>query len=155
MGSEVARSAFIDAFVAYSRIDGLDKIIEQIVTYPKDEKKERIESFLAQFQAAKWYIEEAERRKDKYLLLRNTTNLLLFGIRMILAYNEMLYSYHKFLMDDLGNAPYKPDNIVKLAEQLLANPSKECAIVFFDCVMAFMDWHEAPEGWCSRFMILF
>lgn len=151
-GSEVARSAFICAFVAYSRIDGLDRLLKDIVEYPENEQTEKVRSFVAQLRAAMWYIGEAEKWQDAYLLLRNTTNLLLFGARMILAYNKKLYAFHKYLMDDFKNAEHKPENGVVLAEQLLSNPSKKSAEAFFDCIMTFTDWPEPPEGWQSRFI---
>ncbi len=152
-GSEVARSAFLEAIVAYSHIDGIDDIIAEITKYPQDEKIEKLASFYAQFEAARWYIGEAFRREDTYLLLRNITNLLLFGIRMILAHNEMLYCYHKFLMTDLKNAPRKPKNVIKMTEKLLAEPTKENAEEFYNCIMSFTDWPKPSEGWCSRFTV--
>ena len=71
---------------------------------------------------------------------------------MILAHNDMLYSYHKYLMEDLERAPDKPAAVVGLARRLIESPSKETAHLFYDCIMGFTKWPEAKEGWAARFI---
>ena len=39
---------------------------EEDLETEKEERKEKIESFVAQFRAAKWYVEEADRRNDRF-----------------------------------------------------------------------------------------
>jgi hypothetical protein len=152
-GSEVARSAFIGTFVAFSRIEGLDKLVKRIPQYPVHEKTEKLESFFGHFEAARWFMGEAERRgNDTYLLTRNAAQMVLFGGRMILAHNEMLFCYHKYLMDDLAKAPLKPEGLVELAKKLMTCPSKAAADEFYDCIMSFTDWPMPGDGWGARFM---
>ena len=55
---------------------------------------------------------EAIKRNDKYLLTRAVGDLVLYGGRLILAHNEVLYPYHKFLMTELERAPEKPDDLI-------------------------------------------
>jgi hypothetical protein len=151
-GSEVARSAFVGAFVSYSKIEKLGSVIKRIPKYKLEEKSEKIYSFISHLKAAHWYIGEAEKRNDMYLLLRNATNMVLFGSRLILAYNEKIYRFHKWLMDDVSSAPKKPNDFMELSQKLLKSPSSKNADSFLKCVIDFADWSEPPEGWAARFI---
>lgn len=111
-GTEPARDAFGDAWIAFSKITELKDILKTIPVYQIEEKAGKIQSFIAQFEIAYWYLGEAERRNDKYLLNRAATDLVLFGGRLILAHNEILYPYHKLFMNALEKAPQKPENLL-------------------------------------------
>jgi len=139
-GSEPARDAFRDAWIAFSKIPELEEILNKIPVYQKSEKAEKIQSFLAQFEIANWYIGEAERRNDKYLLIRAATDLVLFGGRLILAHNEIIYPFHKLFMNALKRAPEKPDNFIEIIDALLDEPSSKNAQVFYDAVKKFKKW---------------
>jgi len=139
-GTEPARDAFRDAWIAFSKISELEEILKEIPIYQKDEKAEKIQSFLAQFEIANWYIGEAERRKDKYLLTRAATDLVLFGGRLILAHNEIIYPFHKLFMNALKRAPEKPENLIELIEVLLNEPNIKNAKPFYDSVKNFKKW---------------
>ena len=139
-GTEPARDAFRDSWIAFSKIPELENILESIPVFQKSEKAEKIQKFLAQFEIAKWYIGEAVRRNDKYLLIRTMTDLVLFGGRLILAYNEILYPFHKLFMNALKKAPEKPDNLLELINTLLDEPSIENAQAFYDCIKNFRNW---------------
>lgn len=146
-GSEPARAAFKGAFVAYSRISGLDSIIEKIPVYQEHEQEEKIRSFYSQMRVLRWLIGEAEKQSDSYLLVRAATDLVLFGGRMILAHNKMLYPYHKLFVSELRNAPSKPDNIMELAENLLVRPCQDNADLFYDSILNCAKWELPPGGW--------
>jgi hypothetical protein len=139
-GSEPARDAFRDAWIAFSKIPELEELLKKIPVYQKNEQAEKIQSFLAQFEIAYWYIGEAERRRDKYLLTRAVTDLVLFGGRLILAHNEIIYPFHKLFMNALNRAHEKPKNLIKLIDILLENPSLRNAEVFYDAVKSFRKW---------------
>ncbi len=139
-GSEPARDAFRDAWIAFSKIPELEEILKKIPIYQKDEKAEKIQSFLAQFDIAYWFIGEAERRKDKYLLTRAATDLVLFGGRLILAHNEIIYPYHKLFMNALKKAPEKPENLIELIEELLKEPNSKNAQALYDTIKSFKKW---------------
>lgn len=139
-GSEPARDAFRDAWIAFSKIPELDELLKKIPIYQKDEKAEKIQSFLAQFEIANWFIGEAERRKDKYLLTRASTDLVLFGGRLILAHNEIIYPFHKLFMNALKRAPEKPENLIELINLLLDKPNSKNAKAFYDAVKTFKKW---------------
>ena len=139
-GSEPARDAFRDVWIAFSKIPKLEELLKKIPVYQKDEKAEKIQSFLAQFEIAYWYMGEAERRNDIYLLTRAATDLVLFGGRLILAHNEIIYPYHKLFMNALKRAPEKPKNLIGLIEALLNEPNSKNAQAFYEAVKNFKKW---------------
>jgi hypothetical protein len=61
-------------------------------------------------------------------------HMTLYGGRLLLVYNRVLYPYHKWLMYELRHTEKKPANFIELMEQLLAQPSKEHAQAFCDCL---------------------
>jgi hypothetical protein len=95
-GSDPARAAFVGAFSPYSELPELPGLLERILTYPEAQREERLISFYAQIEALKWYVGEAEKRADPYLMMQMASELALYGGRMILAYNRVLYPYHKW-----------------------------------------------------------
>ena len=139
-GTEPARDAFRDAWITFSKIPDLEEILNRIPVYQKNEKSEKIQKFLAQFEIAKWYIGEAVRRNDNYLLTRTTTDLILFGGRLILASNEILYPFHKLFMNTLKKALEKPDNLLELIDTLLNEPSTENVQAYYDAIKNFRNW---------------
>lgn len=151
-GSEVVRAAFTGAFVAHSKVEGLEELVQRIPVYRVDEQRGKIQSFYAQFECAYWYVGEALRRNDPYLLSRSVSELVLYGGRLILAHNRVLYPYHKFLMTELERAAEKPDNLVELIQTLLADPSPATAETFYQAIKDFRFWNEAWEMWQTRYM---
>jgi predicted nucleotidyltransferase len=151
-GSEPARAAFKGAIPAYSRLPELEDILKKIPIYPESQRMARIQSFYAQVQAMLWYVGEAEKRNDPYLLRKMSADLVLFGGRLILAHNRILFPFHKWFMKELERAPDKPDNLIALAEELLALPNTETAETFARSILDFSAWDVPPEGWPARFM---
>mgnify|MGYP003591876066 CR=1 FL=1 len=96
LGSEPAKFAFKDAFITYSKIAGLENLIEKAASYPIRNKEKNIDKFIAQFKGWHWYYNEGLKRNNKYLMDVASTNMVLFAGRLILAYNEVLYPYHKW-----------------------------------------------------------
>lgn len=139
-GSEPTRWSFRDAIVAYSTIPDLDQLLERIAQYPVHEQETKIRSFYGQLFIMYWFTHEAEKRDNRYLMTKVTADLVLFGSRLILAHNRMLFPFHKWMMTEVERAPEKPANFVELANQLLRNPSSENARLFFECVANFRDW---------------
>ncbi|MHA2399787.1 MAG: nucleotidyltransferase domain-containing protein [Promethearchaeota archaeon] len=151
-GSETARDAFRESWIAYSKIPELEDLLKRIPVFQKEEKEEKIAKFLAQFETANWMITEAERRNDEYLLTRAVTDLILFGGRLILEHNEILYPFHKLFMQTLEKAPDKPENLMRLINTLLKKKNSENAKTLFDAIKGFKKWHSS-EFWAIRFLI--
>ncbi|HEY3284795.1 MAG TPA: hypothetical protein VGN26_21180 [Armatimonadota bacterium] len=140
-GSEPARSAFLCAYPAFSRLPGLAEQVRRIAVYPEAERRGKIDSFYAQMALNKGFFwSEAEKRGDPYLLHRTAAELVLYGGRLILAHNRILFPCHKRLMEFVEQAPERPEAFVRLAVQLLAEPTREHKERFCACVEGFTDW---------------
>jgi hypothetical protein len=151
-GSEPARSAFDGAIIAFSRDPEIDALVARIPAYPEAGHTAKIRAFYAQVQAFQWFVGEAEKRGDAYLMMHAVSQLVLFGGRLILAHNRMLYPYHKWFMTYLRRAPDKPQDLMARIDALLAAPSKANADAFVACVLDFASWDIPEEGWPVRFM---
>ncbi len=139
-GSEPARAAFSGAFVGYSRIPELEGLLQRIPVYQEQEHREKIEAFYSQVLLLNWLVAEAGKRKDSYLLTHAVSNLVLFGGRLILAHNRILYPYHKWFMYEVRRAEKKPAHFVELIEKLLGQPCQENAQAFTESISSFHDW---------------
>jgi predicted nucleotidyltransferase len=151
-GSEPARAAFVGAFVAFSHIAGLEDLIARIPVYQEQEQAEKIEAFYSEVMLLTWFVGEAEKRNDAYLMTEAIANLVLFGGRLILAHNKILYPYHKWFMYELRRAPDKPAGFIEMIEDLLKQPTQEKANAFRDSISAFRDWGVDPNLVVVRFM---
>jgi predicted nucleotidyltransferase len=151
-GNEVTRAAFKEAFIAHSKIDGLDEILGRIPVYQEYQQQDKIQAFYAQFEIAHWFVSEAAKTNDKYLLHRAVSDLVLYGGRLILAHNQVLYPYHKLFMAELGSAPEKPANLMPLIDALFAEHTAGNAKAFYDAVKDFRFWNKAWEVPAVRFL---
>lgn len=152
-GSEPARYAFQDAKLLYSGLDHLDRLIASAATYPKNRKLDNMEKFYAQMEGWHWMYYEGLKRNDLYVINHSVTNLCLFSGRLLLAYNELLYPYHKWFLKVLSNAEKKPHNIVTLINTALSTKSKNSIEDLYSTTKAFHDWPQYEHGWASRFVI--
>lgn len=152
-GSEPARFAFEGTQILFSRVDGFAESICKLVQYPVSEKAERIKRFYAQFEAWHWYCGEALSKKNQYLLGLSVSKLILFGGRLILAHNEMLYPYHKWFLKVLENARDKPADLITCIQTLTEAPSTENIEAFYEKVKAFQPWSDSPYRWPAQFML--
>jgi hypothetical protein len=152
-GSEPARFAFQDAQVLFSRIDALDATLHAIARYPVEQKADRIRRFSAQLEAWNWYAHEALKLNNAYLLGLAIGKLVLFGGRLILAHNELLYPYHKWFLKVLEAAPDKPGNLLSLIADLYAAPSEARVDQFYETVKRFRDWETSDTLWANQFML--
>lgn len=139
-GSEPARAAFVGAFAAYSHIPELDELLRQIPVYPEAEREEKIKAFYGQVQMLNWYVRDAEKRQMLYLATHAASEMVFFAARLLLAYNRILYPYHKWLMYEVERAPEKPENFMELADTLLKGRNVASAQALWDCINNFRDW---------------
>jgi hypothetical protein len=151
-GSEPARAAFTGAVIAFSRLPGLADLLARIPVYPEAERAERMASFYAQVIIHTWYVGEAEKRQDAYLRTWAAGQLVLFGGRLIMAYNRHLFPYHKWFMYELREIPDKPADFMERAEALLAAPTLATAEAFRDSLEGFADWGLPRRLAPARFM---
>ncbi|PKS12470.1 hypothetical protein jhhlp_000676 [Lomentospora prolificans] len=152
-GSEPARYAFDGVEILFNRTDGLEDLLKEAATYPTAEKNDRIIKFHAQFEAWKWFCCEAKKKNNPYLLNMAVSKLVLFGTRLILAYNELLYPFHKWMLKVLEGAKEKPEGMVEAAEKLCREPTSENIEAFYNLVKSFRKWEGDPKTWSYRFLM--
>jgi hypothetical protein len=141
-GSEPARAAFVNTFATFSRNPEVETLLTKIPVYPETERETRMRAFYNEVLLLNWFVTEAVKRGDQYLLMRSVADLVLFGGRFVLAYNRMLYPFHKWFMRVLEDAPEKPANFMALTDAVLNNPNKETARAFTDMIIEFGGWGE-------------
>lgn len=139
-GSEVARSAFMGTFTALCRDPEVETLIKSIPAYPEADRDAKIKSFCSEVYLWNWYVGEAVKRGDRYLLLQAITEIALFAGRLILAHNRLLYPYHKWLRRQIENAPDKPADYFEKLDAMLDDPNPATAQAFTDCVVNHRDW---------------
>jgi predicted nucleotidyltransferase len=152
-GSEPARFAFEGSRVLFSRVDGFAEDVCRIAEYPVAEKLERIKRFYAQFEAWHWYCGEALAKGNRYLLGTSVSKLILFGGRLILAHNEMLYPYHKWFLKVLEGANAKPSDFMACIQALTESPTVENIEAFYEMIKFFQPWSDDPYHWPVQFLL--
>ena len=151
-GSDAARYAFKDAKILFSRRDDLSEILRDIERYPLSKKEDRIKRFAAQLLAWKWYYSEAVKKQNTYLMYLAIQKSVLFGTRLILTINELLYPYHKWMLRVLEKAQNKPDNIIERINDLYANHSIEKVNSFCDDLFSFANLDQNDFDWGNYFL---
>ena len=126
--------------------------MQSIARYPVADKPLKIERFYAQFEAWHWYAHEALKLHDRYLLGTAVGKLVLFGGRLILAHNEVLYPYHKWFLRVLERAPDKPTDLLARIAALYDDPSATTITAFYEAITQFRNW-EYTMVWPTRFML--
>jgi hypothetical protein len=87
------------------------------------------------------------------LLDYSIVNMVLFGGRMILAYNQRLYPYHKWFIKVLHSVDNRPLDLFKKIDSLIQNKTKDDIEAFHKCVLEFTDWGVSGISWPSQFMM--
>jgi len=151
-GSEPARWAFEDAFVAFSRVEGMEERIAAAAAYPEQEREEKLRDFVAHVMLMEWFMCEAERRSDRYLASFAGSRLALYAGRTVLALNRLLYPHHKWFLWQLERAPSKPDGLLEQIDAVLATPTSETASELASNVTAFSALDLPMSEAVSRFI---
>jgi hypothetical protein len=153
-GSEPARYAYQDARILFSRIDGLDDILARVVRYPIEGRDDRVARFAAQLLAWRWYHSESIRQESPYLGALARQKVVLFACRIVLACNERLYPFHKWLLRETERAPERPLTLLEDIDLLLRHPSQPRVERLIDEVFACYGIDEAATNrtWPSLFM---
>ena len=136
-GSDPARFAFQGSWVLFSRIPGVDALLADIARFPVDQQRSRADRFAAQLLAWRWYYREAARHENRYLRFLALQKLVLFGSRIVLNQNEMLYPYHKWLLRVVETAPRQPPGFMASIDRLLSDDSWDRVERFCRDVFAF------------------
>ncbi len=139
-GNEPSRAAFEQALIAYSRLQGLDEMLNRIPVYPEKERETRMKSFYSMAFIQNWLMGEAMRHGNIYTKTRAASQLALYAGRLILAYNRILFPYHKWFLQSLEKSPEKPVNFMNNIRSLLKEPTSEKADNLFQSLKNFKPW---------------
>lgn len=151
-GSDPARYAFQDSKILWSRIDNLQEILNQITRFPTQDQDRRRTRFASQILAWKWYYSEAVKKNNLYLKVLAIQKLTLFACRLVLNENQMLYPYHKWLLNVVKLAPRKPDDFDQSIEHLLAHHTQDTVNAFCNQVLQFVQLDEPSLDWPNQFL---
>ncbi|WP_372631133.1 nucleotidyltransferase domain-containing protein [Cohnella sp.] len=152
-GSEPTRASFIGSQAWYSRIPDLDALLAKIPVYPEKNYEKNIRDFTAQIMLYGFYFaDEAAKKDNLYLLTHSASILALFGSRIVLARNRILFPCHKSLMKAVEKAPEKPDGFIEMVNDLLTAPTGDKCKAFAGAVLGFLPPTFAPELSTSIFM---
>ncbi|WP_422106812.1 nucleotidyltransferase domain-containing protein [Winogradskyella sp.] len=139
-GNEPTRAAFDSAIIGFSKIEGLQDIVNKIVEYPENLRTEKLKTFYSMAFIQNWLMGEAERHNNFYTKHRAASQLVLFAGRLILAYNRIFFPYHKWFYEYLTRCPKKPLNLIDKMNQLLTEPNTNNAESLFQSIKEFEDW---------------
>ena len=126
-GSDAARYAFEGAQVVFSRIADLEGTLENIARFPIEEQVSRRHRFISQVLAWKWFFSQGAEKDNRYLMSLAANKLILFGCRLVLNENEMLFPFHKWLIVRTKQAKKKPEGFDAIIEKLASQPDYEAA----------------------------
>ena len=152
-GSEPTRFAFKGATVVFSRTPELASILARIPVYPEAERETKIRTFYAHMKVLMGYLSYALERNDAFLVARSASSVALYGARLALAHNRILYPYLKWFMREVRAAPAKPPGFDRLLDRLVREPTMAHANAFCQAIEQFMHLERYEEGWISRFVI--
>ena len=77
---------------------------------------------------------------------------MLFACRVVLNENELLYPFHKWLLEETRRAPRQPEGFMALLDALMAAPTMAAAQALSDRVFAFAGRAEKETDWPNQFM---
>jgi predicted nucleotidyltransferase len=152
-GGEPARFAFTNCWTAFSRIEGLDDLIREAARYPSRYREVRMRRFYAHMNEWYWFYNEGLSKNNPYLVNTALCNTVLYGGRAILAYNELLFPYHKWFLKVLEKAREKPSNVMELIDRIFGKRLPEDTAEFVSAVRNFTDWGVSETEWPSYLML--
>ena len=153
-GSEPARYAFHGAQILFSRVAGLERLLADIVRYPVAGKGNRIARFASQLVAWRWFFTEGVRKENAYLRTLAVQKVVLFSCRIVLAVNELLFPFHKWMLRVTLAAPRLPNEFGGAIDRILAGPSFELIDAHCRSTLAFagLDHDAVNTDWGTHFM---
>ena len=153
-GSEPARYAFHGARILFSRIDGLEPKLAAIIRYPVAGKAGRIARFAAQLLGWRWFFTEGVKKDSAYLRLLAVQKVVLFSCRIVLAENELLYPFHKWMQRVTLAAPRLPAGFAASLDRILAAPDFDQIDAHCRATLAFagLDHDAVNSTWGTNFM---
>jgi predicted nucleotidyltransferase len=150
-GSEPARWAFSGVRLVSGGTPEIEQLLGRIPVYPEAARDENILDFLAQVMLLRWFVGEAVKRDDPYLLSYATSRLALYAGRVFLAWNRMLYPFHKWFLTEVERAPERPADLPDLIRAVVSRPGSDTAEPLADAVTGYREWGLDHQHAVARF----
>jgi hypothetical protein len=152
-GNEPTRFALQDSIIAFDKTGEVADFINKIGTYDENSVNKNTIRFLAQFEAWKWYCDEALKRQNKYLLDTSVSKFILFSGRLILLDNRIFFPYHKWFIKALENAPQKPPELMNAVTRLMKRKSRKNIDDLYKIIKNYKDWSNGTNfSWPAYFV---
>lgn len=136
-GSEPARNAFLHSRCLYSSDPEIANLIERIPVFQQSEKADKLLSFYSALSLNEGYFwSMSENGTNPYLRIRAISDLLHFGLRIVLEQREILFPCSKSLVATLERLTPPPTLTLNAAQQLIQNPTNQTKQAFVDAVLA-------------------
>ncbi len=152
-GNEPTKFALHDSKICFDRSGKVLDHLNKIGTYDTKGIKEKSIRFVSQFDAWKWYCDEAIKKQNVYLLDFSVSKLILFGGRLILLDNQVFFPYHKWLLRALENVENKPQELMPAIEKVLSDKTPDNIATLYHLVKNHKDWSGGTlYSWPSHFV---
>ena len=138
-GSEPSRNAFLSSRCVYGDNEEVAALIAAIPVFQQQEKSDKMLSFYSAFSLNYGYFWGAS-KNNAYLRIRTASDIVLFGLRLVLQNNEVLFPCHKALLETVAKLERKPEGIVETTECFLRDLTDESKDAFGSAVLAFIDY---------------
>jgi len=146
-GSEPSRNALGSSKCVFGENKEVIRLIERIPCFQKQEKNDKMLSFYAALNLNNGYFWSVS-SGNLYLRIRAASDIVLFGLRLILQNNEVLFPCHKALLETIENLENKPDGIIEKADKFLCCLTEDTKNDFVNTVLNFIDY-TPPEDYAE------
>lgn len=138
-GSEPSRNAFLSSRCLFTRNPEVEDLVQQIPVFQKQDKAEKMLSFYSAFNLNYGYFWKCS-SDNLYLRTRVIADIVLFGFRLLLQENEVLFPCHKALSDTVSRLENRPKDILEKAADLMTRPSDETKNAFVRGILDFIEY---------------
>lgn len=141
-GSEPSRNAYLCAKCLRSSDPEIGELIARIPVFQKAEQADKMLSFYASFRLSCGYFWNMS-WDNTYLRTRAMSDIVLFGLRLVLQENEVLFPCHKALLQAVGSLK-KGAELLEHTNRFLTEPSQESKDAFETCILNSLTY-QPPE----------
>lgn len=143
-GSEPARNAWLGGQCLYTTDPEIPGLVEAIPRFQTELREDKMLSFYGDMELNSRYFWKMG-ENDRFLRTRAATDIVWFGLRMILEENEIFFPCAKGLYAAVRSAPRKPDGILEMADRMLTTLADADKDAFVDAIHSFLTWQ--PPEW--------
>jgi len=143
-GSEPARVSFEKSWCIYSTDKEIESFIQEIPVFQKQEKAKKMLAFYSAFELNNGYFWSIS-NDNPYSKARAITDIVLFGLRLILQDREILFPCNKGLLSTVSKLGKEAKSIVEKAEKLISTGDTLSKDDFASSVMDFIEYEPPKE----------